>query len=270
MTDDELRDYVRMTTRWGVQLAFHMGYAAAADEDFTLAPVFGGIHYYHIVFRWYFGHGGSINLQAKAPPLRILGGEISDWNCIRPRDELRIVKSSERRISPYGTSGKAIDDCIEAAASVDSTLLFLFPTAKWENRLGHCASPFHNSDEHHSGNGYLLSEWAGRLLCESCSSKLAITDTVYHRTSETQIERSERDKMTPSLRWKILERDRFSCQSCGRGAPDVKMHVDHKIPIALGGKTEESNLHALCADCNLGKGAQMPAQATLNLWEMSA
>lgn len=33
-------------------------------------------------------------------------------------------------------------------------------------------------------------------------------------------------------RFRILERDNFTCQYCGNKAPDVILHVDHKIPFS--------------------------------------
>lgn len=68
----------------------------------------------------------------------------------------------------------------------------------------------------------------------------------------------ERKKLTPSMRYDVLNRDGHRCCICGRDASDgVKLHVDHIIPISKGGKTEMSNLRTLCADCNLGKGARI-------------
>ena len=69
--------------------------------------------------------------------------------------------------------------------------------------------------------------------------------------------RIERNKMTPKLRKKILERDNYTCQKCGLSRfdePNLNLHVDHIIPIAKGGKTVESNLQCLCWKCNLKKG----------------
>ncbi len=64
----------------------------------------------------------------------------------------------------------------------------------------------------------------------------------------------ERQKMTKSLRYYIMKRDNFKCQICGRTQEDgVKLEVDHKKPIAKGGKTEPDNLWTLCWDCNRGK-----------------
>ena len=55
------------------------------------------------------------------------------------------------------------------------------------------------------------------------------------------------------IRFEILKRDRFTCQYCGRQAPEVRLNLDHRVPIASGGKDEANNLIAACIDCNLGK-----------------
>jgi 5-methylcytosine-specific restriction endonuclease McrA len=71
----------------------------------------------------------------------------------------------------------------------------------------------------------------------------------------------ERAKLTKRLRWKILERDNFRCTICGAdGAADrnVRLDVDHTIPVNRGGKTEVSNLRTLCNRCNNGKGDLLP------------
>ncbi len=58
------------------------------------------------------------------------------------------------------------------------------------------------------------------------------------------------------LRWVILNRDKFTCQYCGRRAPDVILQVDHKVSIANGGSDEESNLITSCSACNIGKSSE--------------
>lgn len=70
----------------------------------------------------------------------------------------------------------------------------------------------------------------------------------------------QRAKMTPSLRMKILARDNFECKICGRNPRDkVFLHVDHIIPIALGGLSAEDNLQTLCNECNAGKSSSIIA-----------
>jgi len=58
-----------------------------------------------------------------------------------------------------------------------------------------------------------------------------------------------------ALRWKILERDNFTCQYCGQKAPGVILQVDHIIPVEEGGPSEEANLITACSACNIGKSA---------------
>lgn len=56
-----------------------------------------------------------------------------------------------------------------------------------------------------------------------------------------------------ALRWKVLERDRFTCQYCGQKAPNVKLEVDHITPVEDGGTDEADNLTTSCWACNRGK-----------------
>ena len=59
------------------------------------------------------------------------------------------------------------------------------------------------------------------------------------------------------LRFRVLQRDRFTCVACGRSpatVPGLVLHVDHIVPWSRGGETIIKNLQTLCEPCNLGKG----------------
>jgi len=56
-------------------------------------------------------------------------------------------------------------------------------------------------------------------------------------------------------RFYILKRDKFTCQYCGRSAPEVILEVDHILAVANGGDSNNKNLITACRDCNAGKGA---------------
>ena len=58
------------------------------------------------------------------------------------------------------------------------------------------------------------------------------------------------------LRWRILQRDGFTCQYCGQRAPDVILSVDHITSIRDGGSDEADNLITCCWACNIGKGSE--------------
>lgn len=58
------------------------------------------------------------------------------------------------------------------------------------------------------------------------------------------------------LRWRVLQRDRFTCCACGASpalSPGVELHVDHIVPWSKDGETVLENLQTLCSVCNLGK-----------------
>lgn len=64
--------------------------------------------------------------------------------------------------------------------------------------------------------------------------------------------------VTKRTRFEVLRRDGHTCQYCGAKAPDVQLHVDHVVPLALGGSDKPDNLVTACRDCNTGKASIAP------------
>lgn len=58
------------------------------------------------------------------------------------------------------------------------------------------------------------------------------------------------------VRFEVFKRDSFTCQYCGKSAPDVVLHLDHINPVAGGGDNDLMNLITSCEPCNSGKGAR--------------
>jgi 5-methylcytosine-specific restriction endonuclease McrA len=56
-----------------------------------------------------------------------------------------------------------------------------------------------------------------------------------------------------SKRFHLLEKYNYTCQYCGRKAPDVILEIDHIHPKSKGGKDVLENLTVACKDCNIGK-----------------
>lgn len=63
-----------------------------------------------------------------------------------------------------------------------------------------------------------------------------------------------RKPISKKMRFEVFKRDNFTCQYCGRHAPDVILECDHIKPVADGGKNTMLNLITSCRDCNRGKG----------------
>lgn len=72
----------------------------------------------------------------------------------------------------------------------------------------------------------------------------------------------QRALMTKKLRDHIKERDNFTCCNCGNSThvePNLLLEIDHIIPVAKGGYTEEKNLQTLCWKCNRAKSDKILA-----------
>ena len=65
--------------------------------------------------------------------------------------------------------------------------------------------------------------------------------------------KSIRKPIKPRIRFYILERDKYTCQICGRKSPSVELEVDHIRQVFKGGTNDINNLRALCVDCNRGR-----------------
>jgi 5-methylcytosine-specific restriction endonuclease McrA len=80
--------------------------------------------------------------------------------------------------------------------------------------------------------------------------------------NELRRERDERgwplvvapEALDEELRWRIFERDNFTCVECGSRR---RLTVDHIYPRSRGGTNAESNLRTLCRSCNSRKGARV-------------
>lgn len=64
---------------------------------------------------------------------------------------------------------------------------------------------------------------------------------------------TERLDIPINARYKILARDNFTCQYCGKTGNGTQFHIDHIIPVSKGGETVAMNLITSCVDCNMGK-----------------
>ncbi|MGR9056053.1 HNH endonuclease [Rhizobium leguminosarum] len=76
------------------------------------------------------------------------------------------------------------------------------------------------------------------------------------RTRRARIAGSE-GKHTAADIEEIHARQKYKCAECGVSTKKKK-HVDHIMPLALGGSNWPSNLQILCPFCNDSKGAKHP------------
>ena len=66
-------------------------------------------------------------------------------------------------------------------------------------------------------------------------------------------------------RHNIFERDKNTCQYCGRSFDRKDLNLDHVIPRDRGGPTTWENIVCSCIPCNTRKGNRTPQEAGLRL-----
>lgn len=82
-----------------------------------------------------------------------------------------------------------------------------------------------------------------------------LADIGFETTLSKHHAADQRKLMSPALRRQIMERDDYTCQSCGKRMPDeVGLQIDHIVPVSKGGKSVPTNLQVLCSKCNGRKG----------------
>lgn len=54
--------------------------------------------------------------------------------------------------------------------------------------------------------------------------------------------------------WEDLKKQyNFICPSCNKKEPEIRLSIDHIIPLSLGGSNKKDNIQPLCVPCNVSK-----------------
>jgi|SRR5699024_6269806 len=67
---------------------------------------------------------------------------------------------------------------------------------------------------------------------------------------------AKRKPISKKTRFEVFKRDSFTCQYCGKKAPNVILEIDHIKPVKEGGDNSILNLVTSCFECNRGKSAR--------------
>lgn len=71
-------------------------------------------------------------------------------------------------------------------------------------------------------------------------------------------EREKGSSLSKGLFTKLLQEQGEKCPGCLTKISRRNAHIDHFLPLSLGGKHEDSNIQLLCGPCNLRKHATHP------------
>ena len=105
--------------------------------------------------------------------------------------------------------------------------------------------------------------------CKSCKkeSRSKYWKKYYEKNRQLILDRTERRSrlvghLTEAELIILMERDNYQCQHCGMTNDEhlnefgTRLHVDHIMPVAHGGKTSLYNTQLLCLMCNCKKGSR--------------
>lgn len=65
-------------------------------------------------------------------------------------------------------------------------------------------------------------------------------------------------KLSTDIIQTLLSKQNSKCTCCGADLMQTGYHLDHIMPLALGGANDDSNVQLLTPKCNLSKGAKHP------------
>lgn len=65
-----------------------------------------------------------------------------------------------------------------------------------------------------------------------------------------------------SSQWEDVKKNQnYTCLHCGRKEPEIKLTMDHIIPVSLNGHNTVSNIQGLCKQCNSRKNNKIDSTA---------
>ena len=66
---------------------------------------------------------------------------------------------------------------------------------------------------------------------------------------------SERKRLTPLVRTTLAFQQKYLCGICSEILPPI-FHIDHVVPLSLGGSNDHDNLQCLCVYCHVRKTSE--------------
>jgi hypothetical protein len=88
-----------------------------------------------------------------------------------------------------------------------------------------------------------------------CKNFGHICPVIYAQESFTETsEERRRGRYIPfSVKIRVVHRDNYTCQKCGKHLKEDELEFDHIIPHSKGGSSEEHNIRLTCFKCNRSK-----------------
>lgn len=103
-----------------------------------------------------------------------------------------------------------------------------------------------------------------KVMLRALADATAIESTEIRRVWDAELAQlpvhvpRARQKIARSTRAAVVARDGWTCRICGEDVTPGDEHLDHVLPVSMGGSNRVSNLRLTHASCNLRRGAAFP------------
>ena len=89
----------------------------------------------------------------------------------------------------------------------------------------------------------------------------AVKERVIHNNTIRKARKlGQLGSVSPGIKSKLRESQGDKCLYCKKSLGRGKVHLDHVMPLALGGLHDDANLQVICSRCNGSKGAKHPIE----------
>lgn len=156
----------------------------------------------------------------------------------------KISKSTKGRISP--NKGKKYSDELKKKLSIAHTGLFSYGI---KNMIAH--------NKTFEARKAMSKRFKGKKGKDSNAYKHGLSaDKEYRNWQKNQWHHRNRNAIGEHTfnEWELLKiQYGFTCPNCKRKEPEIKLSLDHIIPLSKGGSNFIENIQPLCKNCNCKK-----------------
>lgn len=176
----------------------------------------------------------------------------------REKEKVYIAKVSEINQKNYQIDYKALGISVEKFLEQEELIIRSEEFSKHTNCVVYVKMTYSSPQKQVN-----LSKSASFNFDQIVTSFNSVSRSHLDKTTYNALSKAERGEVSDSLRYDVMNRDKFRCVICGASADEgVRLHIDHIVPISKGGKSTPDNLRTLCERCNIGKSNKIETRGS--------